>query len=176
VLLGLHVAALDALGERDLELRRQQRHAADRAQVQPQRIERRLDGEVELGLLGDLGRAVDGRLAGLGRGLDLRALRLRVAAVGADDVDALLRQEQVQLAKLLLGDIDLLERRRDVVERQKAALLALRDQGPKLIQFMDGRLVSQQNFRLDRSAPLRAALPSMPDGSRASRREQRLRD
>ena len=51
VLLGLHVAALDALGERDLLVGGQQRHAADRAQVQAQRVERRLDREVDLRLL-----------------------------------------------------------------------------------------------------------------------------
>ena len=50
VLLGGDVAALDALGQRDLLLGAQQRHAADRAQVQPQRVEARLDRQVDVGL------------------------------------------------------------------------------------------------------------------------------
>jgi len=53
-----------------------------------------------------------------------------VAAVGADDVDALLGQVGVQLVYLLLGDVDLLERCRDLVERQVAVLLAVGDQPP----------------------------------------------
>ena len=52
--LGHHVAALDALGQLDLLLCGQQRHAPDRAQVEPQRVEAGLDGEVDLGLLGRL--------------------------------------------------------------------------------------------------------------------------
>ena len=63
--LGRHVAALDALGQRDLLLGGQQVHAADRAQVQPQRVEARLDREVDLRLLGRLpaGRRSCARLA-----------------------------------------------------------------------------------------------------------------
>jgi hypothetical protein len=63
----------------------------------------------------------------------------------------------VQLVQLLLGDLDLLQCRGDVVERQKPAFLPLRDEAAKLIQLMDWRFVRQQNFRLDRSAPLKAA-------------------
>jgi hypothetical protein len=85
-----------------------------------------------------------------------------VATVGTDDVDALLRQVRAQLAQLLLRDVDLLQRAGDVVERQIAPLLALRDQGPKLVQFMDRRLVRQQNLIVDRSAPLRCLCPSRP--------------
>ena len=51
LLLGLHVAALDPAGECDLLLRRQQVHAPDRPEVQPQRVERGLDREVDLDLL-----------------------------------------------------------------------------------------------------------------------------
>ena len=48
VLLRRHVAALDALRERDLLVGGQQRHLPDLAQVEPERVERRLDREVEL--------------------------------------------------------------------------------------------------------------------------------
>ena len=51
LLLGGHVAALDALRQRDLLVGGQQVHAADRAQVQPQRVEARLDRQVDLRLL-----------------------------------------------------------------------------------------------------------------------------
>ena len=51
VLLGGHVAALDPLGQQHLLLAAQQGHAADRAQVQPQRVEARLDREIDLGAL-----------------------------------------------------------------------------------------------------------------------------
>src|SRR4051794_40138190 len=103
--LGDHVAALDALGELDLLLGGQQRHAPDRAQVQAQRVEARLDREVDLGFLRRLG---PGLLARLGGGFDLVDLGRRGLAVGADDVDALLVQVLMQLPDLLLGDFDLL--------------------------------------------------------------------
>jgi hypothetical protein len=50
VLLGRDVAALDPLGQFDLLRGAEQIDAADRAQVEAQRVEARLDGEVELGL------------------------------------------------------------------------------------------------------------------------------
>ena len=95
LLLGEHVAALDALGQRDLLLGRQQLDAADRAQVEAQRVEARLDREVDLGLLGRRPRRAARRSARAstfpfsdGRGL----------AVGTDDVDAVLVEVGVQLA------------------------------------------------------------------------------
>ena len=62
----------------------------------------------------------------------------------------------MQLAQLLLRDLDLFERGGDVLERQKAALLAIRDQRPKLIQLVNRGFVRQQNLILDCSAPLGA--------------------
>jgi len=59
----------------------------------------------------------------------------------------------VQLVDLLLGDLDLLERRGDLVEGQKTALLAVGDQTPELVELMDGSAVRQQNLVLDPSAP-----------------------
>src|SRR3712207_1515255 len=52
VLLRGHVATLDPLRELDLLGGGQELHAADRAQVQPQRVEARLDRQVDLWLLG----------------------------------------------------------------------------------------------------------------------------
>jgi hypothetical protein len=60
----------------------------------------------------------------------------------------------VQLLHLFLGDLDLLERRGDLVEGQEAALLPVRDQAAQLVELVDRSLVRQQNFVLDRSAPL----------------------
>jgi len=60
----------------------------------------------------------------------------------------------MQFLDLLLGDLDLLERGRDLVEGQKAALLTIRDQTAKLVELVNRGLVSQQDFVLDRSAPL----------------------
>ena len=57
VLLGGDVAALDPLGEQHLLLGAQQRHAADRAQIQAQRVEARLDREVDFGRLSSSRRA-----------------------------------------------------------------------------------------------------------------------
>ena len=87
LLLGDHVAALDALGERDLLVGGQQVDAPDRAQVQPQRVEARLDGQVDLGLLR--------------RVLLLGAGGLRHARSGRrprDDLDACVQEVQVRIA------------------------------------------------------------------------------
>ena len=106
LLLGLHVAALDAPRQLDLLLGGEQAHAPDRAQVEPQRVERRLDGQVDLDLLARLAVGVGRRS---GARLDRLALGLGRTAVGADDLDPLLVQVRVQLLDLLLGDLDLLE-------------------------------------------------------------------
>jgi hypothetical protein len=155
VLLGIHVAALDAFGQRDLEVGGEQRDAPDRAQVQPQRVQRRLHGQVELGLLRRIGVAAGGSLlARLGGRLDAGTLRRQELAVGADDVDALLGEVVVQFLDLLLGDLDLLESRGDLVEGQAAALLTVGDEAAKLVELVDRGLIRQQNLVVDRSAPL----------------------
>ena len=56
LLLGDQVAALDPLGQRDLALGGEQLYAADRAQVEPQRVQARLDREVDLRLARGVGR------------------------------------------------------------------------------------------------------------------------
>src|SRR3954452_22840312 len=60
--LGDHVAALDALGEVNLLLRGEQRDASDRTQVETQRVQARLDREVDLGLLRGLAARLLARL------------------------------------------------------------------------------------------------------------------
>jgi hypothetical protein len=60
----------------------------------------------------------------------------------------------VQLLELLLRDLHLFERGGDLVERQKAPLLTIRDEGPQLVQFVDRSFIGQQNFVFDSSAPL----------------------
>src|SRR3954454_6487868 len=135
-----HVAALDALGEVDLLLRRQERHAPDRAQVEAQRVEARLDREVDLRLLR---RLAAGLLARLGGRLDLVHLGGRRLAVGADHVDALLVQVLMELLDLLLGDLDLLEGGRDLLEGERTALLAFGDQLTEVVHLPDGCLVSE---------------------------------
>ena len=46
---------------------------------------------------------------------------------------------------LLLGDLELLQACRDLLERQKAALLSFRDETAKLLEFRDRCLVTQQS-------------------------------
>ena len=105
--------------------------AADRAQVEAQRVEARLDSQVELGLL---------RLPRL-----VALLRLLVGgeAVLGDDVDAVLDQVGVEVLHLLLGDLDLLERPGDLLEGQVAALAALGDERPKLVRVLEGKVAVQ---------------------------------
>ena len=83
-----------------------------------------------------------------------------MAAVGADDVDALLGQVGVQLVYLLLGDVDLLERCRDLVERQVAVLLAVGDQPPQLVELVGRGAIGKQNLVVDPSALLVGASPA----------------
>ena len=98
-LLGAHVAALDALGELHLLLGRQQRDAADGAQVQAQRVERGLDRQVELRPL-------------------LGGRRVRRGIAGAlEHVDAVIEQVRMQVLDLLLRDLDLFEHGRDLFVR-----------------------------------------------------------
>ena len=115
----------------------------DRAQVQPQRVEARLDRQVELdGLLARARRPVGvGRRRAAPRRCRLRA---RQPPVGLDDLDPLLVEVGVQLLDLLLGDLDLLEACGDLLEGQKAALLPLRDQPAELIELRDRCLVTEQ--------------------------------
>jgi hypothetical protein len=119
--LGEHVAALDPLREFDLLGSGQQLDLPDRAQVEAQAVEARFDREVELRLFRA---AVGGCFACLLVGAD---------AVFGDHFDPVLDEVRVQGRDLLLGDLDLLERRRDLLEGEVAALAAQHDQPPKLL-------------------------------------------
>ena len=100
LLLGDQVATLDAPGQLDLAVGREQLHLADRAQVEPQRIQAGLDRQVDLGLA-RVRRIL--RRAGLG-------LRGRHGlAFSRDDLDPLVQQIRVQLRDLLLGDLHLFQ-------------------------------------------------------------------
>ena len=68
---------------------------------------------------------------GDGRGLD---------AVGGHHVHAVLHEVRVQVADLLLGDLDLVETAGDLLEREIAALLALGDQRAQLLDLEERRL------------------------------------
>ena len=85
-----HVAALDPLREVDLLVGGQQRHLADLAQVEAQRVERRLDGEVELRRL-------------FSSSAERRLLVRRVLVLLAfDQLDRVVDQVRVEVFDLLL--------------------------------------------------------------------------
>jgi hypothetical protein len=114
--LGAHVAALDPLGQVDLLVGGQQRHLPDLAQVEPQRVERRLDRQVEL--------RRNLRLL-LGR----RLLVWRVLVMfPLDQLDAVVDEVGVEVFDLLLGELDVLEPGDDLVVGEKTLVLALLDE------------------------------------------------
>ena len=78
-----------------------------------------------------------------GRTLGDRRRRRRDPAALLEQVDALLLQVAVQLAHLLLGDVDLFQTGRHLLDRQVAAFLTTGDQQPKLVELPDRRLVCQ---------------------------------
>ena len=143
LLLGGHVATLDPLCQRHLLLGVEQVDATDRAQVKPQRVEARLDGEIDLGPLALLGARL-GRVRG-GR-LDRAWLRSRRPTVLLlHDVDSLLVEIRVQLLELLLCHLDLFQVRSDLIEGQKAAIVPFGDQRAQLFDLADRSLIAQQN-------------------------------
>src|SRR4051794_22512289 len=141
LLLGVQVAALDALRERDLAVGGQQLHAADRPQVEAQRVERGLDREVAL----RLARRVSSLSLGPApRRLEASAFGGREPAVRADDVDPLALEPGMQLCDLLLRDLHLFQRGGDLLEGQEPALLAFGDERTELVDLRDGRVARQQ--------------------------------
>src|SRR6185295_3553603 len=98
-----------------------QRHLADLTQVEAQRVEAGLDGEVELRRLLAVDQAV---LLGLLLGLPVEQLDVVVEQVG------------VEVLELFLGELDLLERLGDLVEREVPLVLAFLD---KSLQLLDVR-------------------------------------
>ena len=90
--------------QRNLALGGQQLNAADRSQVEPQRIEAGLNSEVDLRLAWRVGQLALRRC-----GLEAAAFGDRGTPIlGVHDVDALIFQVRVQLGDLLLGDLHLL--------------------------------------------------------------------
>jgi hypothetical protein len=135
------IETTNPLGQRDLLLGGQQRHAADRAQVQAQRIQARLDREIDLDLL--RGGLIGPRLGSRRRArLDARGLRLGRPPVRIDDVDALVVQVGMQLLDLLLGDLRLLEPRLDLVDGQISALLPFGNQRSCFVELRDRSIVT----------------------------------
>ena len=128
------------LRELNLLVGGQQVDAPDRTQVEPQRVEARLDGQVDLDLLGPLDLR-SGRI--LRRRLDAPAFRSRGPAVGLDHVDSVLVQVGVQLLDLLLGYLNLLEALLDLAEGQISPLLRLYDQRSQLVELRDRGVVAQ---------------------------------
>jgi hypothetical protein len=104
-----HVAALDPLGQVDLLVGGQQRHLADLAQVEPQRVERRLHGQVELRPLLLLGQR---RLL----------VRRMLVCLALHQLDGVVDQVRVEVLDLLFGELDLLEARHDLVISEKPLL------------------------------------------------------
>src|SRR5829696_1544901 len=118
-----HFAALDALGEVHLLVGRQQRHLPDLAQVEPQRVEARLDGQVELG------RVLRLLL------LDERPLVWKALVVLAlDELHAVVDQVGGEIFELILRELDFLDTGDDLVIGEEALLLPCLDQ---LLQLLD---------------------------------------
>jgi len=74
----------------------------------------------------------------------------------------------VELPELLLGHLHLFERGGDLVEREKAPLLTIRDERAQLLQLVNRSLVRQQNVVFDSSAPLGCRCPSLAPRRRPS--------
>ena len=192
VLLGEHVAALDALGERDLFGGAQQRHAADRAQVEPQRVQAGSTVGVDSTRLRSSKRARSSWtprapprrpppprvLAELLRGLQPwsgigcesaagSATSRASGGVGrlADDLDPVLLQVAEQVLDLLGGDLRLLQRRREIRGGHESAFLTVGDQRVQLLHVddRDGRLDGADAGALQRNFDFIAQLG--PPGS-----------
>jgi hypothetical protein len=111
------VPALDPLRQVDLLVGRQQRHLPDLAQVEPQGVERGLDGQVEL-------------RRRLRLVLDERWLLVRwlLVLLPLDQVDRPFDQVGVEVLGLLPAQAEVLEPGCDLVVGQKPLLKALRDE------------------------------------------------
>ena len=128
LLLGVEVAALDALGEIDLLLRREQPDLADVLQEQLKGVGGHVGLQVDRGLGLPPAAAVD-RALDLGRGM---------GGIVLDELDLRLLEVSVQLLDVALVELHLGERSGDLREGQRSSLLALRDEELdlfKLLQF-----------------------------------------
>ena len=128
LLLGVEIAALDALGEVDLLLRGQQAHLADVLQEQLQRVGRHVRLEVER-------RFRFAPAAPVGRTLDCaRGGDRRVDVLDELDLGAL--EEAVQLFDVGLVEVELGHRLGDLRVGEHADLLTLGQQPLDLIQLL----------------------------------------
>src|SRR6266567_9581455 len=111
-----HLAALDPLREVNLLVGGQKRDLADLAQVEAERVERRLDGQVELWRLHLFFCEVRLLVRGMLMGLAL------------DELDAVIDQIGVEVFDLLLAELDFLEPGSDLVVVEDSLLETLLDQ------------------------------------------------
>ena len=126
-----HVPALDPLREVDLLVRGQQRHFPDLPQVQAQRVERRLDGEVELRAL----------LLLCQRGLLVRRM---LVLLTLDQLDRVVDEVRVEVLDLLFGEVDFLEPRDDLVVGEESLLCSVLYQLVKLFDVWEGDVDCEQ--------------------------------
>jgi hypothetical protein len=119
--------------EAHLLVGRQQRHLGYLAQVEPQRVERRLDGQVEL------------------RRLLLLRLRLFVRRMlvlfSLDEVDAVVDQVRVEVLDLILGEFDILEPCRDLVVVEEPLLETVLNELLQLLNVRKRDLESEHRPR-----------------------------
>ena len=168
VLLGGDVAALDALGKRDLLFGAQQRHAADRAQVQPQRVEAGLDRQIDRGALelfeADLqladvltvvfadantgsservlGRPPNERVLDVLWRADPHAVNVQLGCglARGEHLDAVLLQVSQQVVRLLHGQLRVLHRASQRGRRHVSPLVGVGDRSLQLLQLHHGYL------------------------------------
>jgi hypothetical protein len=126
-----HVAALDALGEIDLLVGRQQRDLADLAQVEPQRVERRLDAQVELRALLFFRRGE----------LLVRRMLVRLAL---QQLDPVVDEVRIEIFDLLFRELDVFEPGRDLVVVENAFLETFLDEFLQLLDFRKGDFDGEQ--------------------------------
>ena len=123
--LGVHVAALDALGQRDLFLGGEQRHPAHLAKVHAHGIVGGgLHREVELG----------------GRLLFDDGLRIGGDALALDDVDAEVGEDAVDLLELFRREVDVAQRGGDVRAVEVALLATFFEQHSHLVGAEHGEV------------------------------------
>jgi hypothetical protein len=126
-----HVPTLDALGQVDLLVGREQRHLPDLAQVETQRVERRLDAEVELRPL----------LLFLRGELLVRRMLVRLAL---QQLDPVVDQVGVEVFDLLLRQLDVVEPDRDLVICENALLETFLNEFLELFDFRKGDFDGEQ--------------------------------
>jgi len=126
VLLRRLVAALDPLGERHLLVGGEERHLPDLAEVEPQGVERGLDGEVQL------------RCSRLLGGHDRLLVGQRLVLLAFDQLDRVVDEVGREVLELLLREVHVLERLDDLVVGQEPLFLSLLDESVELFDVRKG--------------------------------------